>query len=205
MMTLDNIWTRTAAGLVVGAIAVVVLVSAARTRGPDLPSDETDSAASTSSVAGDAALSPEAVSGDAVPAPVQAPPTGPPIQSTTNDYRIAVIAVNDEIAAQLGDLTDLMVVPQYDNATWLEQMTTVLTAMQASADRARTITPPEGFAAAHAVWLDGIAAYEWTAENMAVAIHGPDYALLDQCNQRLTDASAAFRQATELMNAAGGP
>jgi hypothetical protein len=77
--------------------------------------------------------------------------------------------------------------------------------MRLSAKDARALQPPDEFETAHDVWMAGIDAYEWVAENMAVAIHGPDEELLRTCNERLRAASASFERATALMSQVATP
>lgn len=65
--------------------------------------------------------------------------------------------------------------------------------------------PYEEFKSAHSAWMEGIESYDWVAKNMAVAIQGPDYDLLNESTARLASASASFKRAMTLMPQASTP
>ena len=128
----------------------------------------------------------------------QAPPAATGIEGD-NSYRLAVVEVNNEIARQLGALTDLLVVPEYDDEAWLDQVGSVLTSMEMASGAARVLKAPDKYAKYHAAWLEGIDSYEWAAQNMRQAIRTQDYALMRACTDRLARASSDFREATGLL------
>lgn len=135
-----------------------------------------------------------------VPQVVTPPAVGD--RSEADEYRAAVVAVNGEIAEQLDALTRQLVVPSYGDPVWLADTRSVLARMSITAAKARSIEAPTAFEPAHTVWLEGVDACTWAADNLTVAIEGPDEALIGQCNDRLVTASYRFQEATRLMQQA---
>jgi hypothetical protein len=94
------------------------------------------------------------------------------------------------------------VAARYDNTKWVAKTNRILGQMHEDAAAARAIDPPEGFGEVHAAWMAGIDSYDGAATNMAIAIKGPDDALMSGCAEQLEDASLSLRRAMMLMDKA---
>jgi hypothetical protein len=133
--------------------------------------------------------------------------TGPDTATLSPEdaYSVEIITVNQEMAGQLDDLTRALLTADYEDATWVANTKATLSAMNVTAEKARAIRAPDSHAAVHEAWMEGIESYDWAATNMATAIDGPDYALMERCNVRFEDASKSFERATMLLQRLGTP
>lgn len=119
--------------------------------------------------------------------------------SASDEYRASIVETNNAIGRQLDGLTDHLIDARYDDEKWVAETLSILADMSETADDARSMAPPGEYSASHETWIQGIDAYDWAADNMRPAIEGPDFDLMNQCSDHLVQASAKFKQATNMM------
>lgn len=164
----------------------------------DVPSD---SDAEVPDAGDEAPAAPDAEEPDGVP--VTKPAAAPDTPEAEQTYRVAVIALNTEIAERLDELTGHLIAARYGEAQWLSDTRATLSGMRDTAAKAREVGVPPSYAQVHEAWMEGIESYDWAAQNYAIAIEGPDYALMERCTARLEDASSSLRRATMLLQQMG--